>query len=134
MRPAGLRALGLAVAIMLVPSGVGAAAPTRLPVYDGYVRLLGGAKTHSSFQGAGWQTVFRERVAGRVRYRVCLTHRPTNVSRCWARASRPDGRSVVFVALFVNDRGGPGAWRATFTVQRRRVATWDFTVLPEPEQ
>lgn len=112
-------------------SGVSAAQAR--PLYDGYVRLIGNGKVHKSFQGSGWQTVFKERAASRVRYRVCLTHRPTKVRRCWTRTTGADGTSTVNVSLFVNDVGGPGSWRATFLVGKRRVASWDFTVLPEQD-
>jgi hypothetical protein len=37
----------------------------------------------------------------------------------------------VFVARFVNDRGGPGRWRARWRVDGRIVDTWRFTVRPE---
>ncbi len=72
-------------------------------------------------QGAGWQTVFRERAGDRVRYHVRLEHQTLKTSRCWTRTTRADGRSIVFVALFVNDEGGPGPWRATFSIRGRPV-------------
>lgn len=128
-----MRGLLLAVGVTSVLLAGAVAAPAR-PLHDGYVKLLGGGKVRESFQGAGWQTVFKERAEGRVRYRVCLTQRQTKTSRCWTRRTRADGTSIVFVALFVNDRGGPGPWRAKFLVDGRRVAKWDFTVLPEPGQ
>lgn len=100
--------------------------------YSGHISLIGGGgPVRSGSQGAGWQAVFKERRRGRVRYRVCLTHRTNKTSRCWSRATRRDGTSVVFVALFVNDRGGPGPWKATWLVRGRRVASYRFTVRPE---
>jgi hypothetical protein len=66
-----------------------------------------------------------------MRYRVCLTHEQNQASRCWSRTTRADGTSAVFVALFVNDQGGPGGWHATWLVRGRRVARWDFLVRAE---
>jgi hypothetical protein len=101
------------------------------PFYDGHVSRLGIGKSRQGSQGAGWQTVFRERARGRVRYRVCVTHERNGRSRCWTRTTRADGSSVVLVARFVNDRGGPGPWHATWLVRGRRVARWDFAVRGE---
>lgn len=128
-----MRGLVLAVGVTLVLLA-GAVPASAQPLYDGYLKVKGNGKVRKSIQGAGWQTVFKERAEGRVRYRVCLTHMPTKTSRCWKRRTSASGISVVFVALFVNDRGGPGPWRARFLVHGRRVAKWDFTVLPEPGQ
>jgi hypothetical protein len=41
------------------------------------------------------------------------------------------GVSRVFVARFVNDRGGPGRWRARWIVDGETVASWRFRVRPE---
>ena len=101
------------------------------PFYDGHVSRLGFGKTRVGSQGAGWQAVFHERAQGPVRYRVCLAHELNHTSRCWTRTTRADGLSVVFVALFVNDKGGPGPWHATWLVRGRRVARWDFAVRGE---
>jgi hypothetical protein len=114
------------LAVLMVPSAAQAQ-----PFYAGHVSRLGFGKTRVGSQGAGWQAVFRERAVGRVRYRVCLTHQQHGASRCWSRTTRGDGTSVVFVALFVNDRGGPGTWRAMWLVRGRRVARWHFTVRSE---
>jgi hypothetical protein len=62
---------------------------------------------------------------------VCVRHLRNGERRCWRRRSRGDGVSRVFAALFVNDVGGPGRWRARWTVAGRTVATWRFRVRPE---
>jgi hypothetical protein len=95
-----------------------AAAPASYgrPFYEGYVSRLGFGKTRVGSQGAGWQAVFKERAEGAVRYRVCLTHERNGVSACVNRTTRADGSSVVFAAIFINDRGGPGPWHATWYV------------------
>jgi hypothetical protein len=101
--------------------------------YSGHIGLVSrpGEKVRSGEQGAGWQAIFRERRSGRVAYRLCLRHFDNDTRRCWNRRSRRSGRSRVFVALFVNDRGGPGRWRATWSVDGTRVAAWKFTVRTE---
>ena len=40
--------------------------------YRGFVDVLNGQPTREASQGAGWRTIFRERVPGRLRYTVCL--------------------------------------------------------------
>ncbi|MGH2946073.1 MAG: thermonuclease family protein [Solirubrobacteraceae bacterium] len=99
--------------------------------YRGYVDLFDGDPTHEGYQGNGWRAVFRERTAGRVRYRVCLRHLGNGERRCWNRRTNGRGVSRVFAALFVNDQGGPGRWRARWTVEGERVASWRFRVRPE---
>lgn len=119
------------VALTAAMTAVGGAPAQARPFYEGKVTLIGFGPTHDASQGAGWQAVFRERAQGPVRYRVCLTHEVNKASRCWSRTTRNDGSSVVFVALFVSDTGGSGAWHATWLVRGRRVARWDFNVRPE---
>jgi hypothetical protein len=101
--------------------------------YRGFVDRFDGVPTHEGSQGAGWRAVFRESLDGRVRYRVCLRHRRSEKQRCWDRRTNANGVSRVFVARFVNDRGGPGRWRARWRVDGRIVDTWRFTVRPESE-
>jgi hypothetical protein len=99
--------------------------------YRGYVDRLDDTPTHEGSQGAGWRTVFKEHVEGRVRYRVCLRHVRNGERRCWSRRTGQRGVSRVFVARFVNDRGGPGRWRARWIVDGETVASWRFRVRPE---
>jgi hypothetical protein len=75
--------------------------------------------------------VLEEEVAGRVDYRVCVRHLGNGERRCWNRRTNRRGVSRMVVALFVNDLGGPGRWRARWTVDGVTVATWRFTVRPE---
>jgi Tol biopolymer transport system component len=137
------------------PAGVSAGAPAAAPVsaapaagrppttprrratkrYTGQVELVSrpGRRVSSGVQGDGWQVVFRERARGRVAYRVCVQKTGAKgVRRCWSRRTDRKGRSRVTVALFVNDRGGAGSWRARWTVRGRTVARAAFTVRPEP--
>ena len=84
--------------------------------YTGQIELVSrpGRRVRSAVQGDGWQAVFRERARGTVPYRVCVRKAGgTPVPRCWTRRSGRDGRSRVNIALFVNDRGGPGHYTAT---------------------
>ncbi len=125
-------ALWVAVATLPAIACLGATPADAGGLFSGHISLIGGGgPVRSGSQGAGWQAVFKERRRGRVGYRVCLTHRTNRTSRCWSRTTRRDGTSVVFVALFVNDRGGPGPWKATWLVGGRRVASYRFTVRPE---
>jgi hypothetical protein len=99
--------------------------------YRGYVGLADDP-THEASQGAGWTANFRESKPGSIAYRVCLKHRDEpEVKRCWRRETGGDGRSAVFVALYVNDVGGPGRWRAKWKVDGRKVETWGFRVISE---
>jgi hypothetical protein len=99
--------------------------------YRGFVDRFDGEPAREGSQGAGWRAIFEEKAAGRVRYRVCLRHLGNGERRCWDRRTNRRGVSRVFVALFVNDRGGPGRWRARWFVDGERVATWRFRVRPE---
>lgn len=99
--------------------------------YRGFVDVLNGQPTREASQGAGWRAVFRERVSGRVRYTVCLRNLDNDVGNCWRSRTGARGRSRIFVALFVNDQGGTGRWRARWKVAGRVVASWRFRVRPE---
>ena len=131
MKIAGRYTVTAAVAIMLMMVA-GADAASAAP-YKGYISVgTGRGPTHSGVQGNGWTAVFRESVRGRVRYRVCLTHRDSpRVRRCWNRRTSAKGRSSVFTALFVNDRGGTGRWLARWRVAGKIRASWRFTVRSE---
>jgi hypothetical protein len=108
-----------------------AAGPAHAVDYRGYVSV-GRGPTHVGVQGNAWTLVFRESVGGRVPYKVCVGHleRP-RVRRCYDRKSNSRGRSSVFVALFVNDTGGTGRWRARWYVGGRSVDAWSFRVRSE---
>jgi hypothetical protein len=121
----------ITLAALLAGASTAAAGETAARDYRGYVDLLDGEPAREGSQGAGWRLVFKERVDGRVRYRVCLRHLRNGEGRCWQRQTRGDGFSRIFAALFVNDVGGPGRWRARWTVDGRTVATWHFRVRPE---
>ena len=123
--------IGGLVAVASVLAAAPANADSSARDFRGYVDLLGGPPVHEGSQGAGWRTTFKEHVAGRVRYRVCLRHLGNGERRCWDRRTNRSGVSHVFVALFVNDRGGPGEWRARWMVDGEQVASWRFTVRPE---
>jgi hypothetical protein len=115
------------IAVACVPGGSEAATKK----YRGYISL-GAGPVHSGSQGAGWRAVFRERAEGRVRYKVCLRYlEQPSIRRCWRRTTSDRGRSSVFVARFVNDRGGPGRWRARWRARGNRVAVWTFRVRSE---
>ena len=116
---------------MVVPAqAAGPSADTSAKKYRGFVSLLGTPERDAS-QGAGWTLSFRERAEGRVRYKACLKHLGNGTTRCYRRRTPASGRQDIFVALFVNDVGGPGRWRARWFVRGRRVAAWRFTVRPE---
>jgi micrococcal nuclease len=112
-------------------AGTSVRAGTAARRYRGYVDLFDGEPAHAGYQGNGWRAVFKETVRGRVRYRVCLRHLGNGERRCWNRRTGRRGVSRVFAALFVNDQGGPGKWRARWFVGGQRVASWRFTVRPE---
>jgi len=103
------------------------------PKYRGFV-TVGRGPTHVGAQGNAWTLVFRERAAGSVPFKACVKHldRP-RVSRCWRGRTGASGSSRQFVALYVNDTGGVGRWRARWFVRGRRVAGWRFVVRPEFE-
>jgi hypothetical protein len=124
-----MRAIVLGTAMLALALAAAPAAVAR--DYRGYVSV-GRGPTHSGVQGNAWTLVLREAKPGRVRYRVCVGHldRP-RVRRCYRRRTSSRGRSSVFVALFVNDVGGTGRWRARWTVGGRTVAVWRFRVRSE---
>jgi hypothetical protein len=126
-----LRLLLLSLALLLPAVAAAADSAAAAPRYRGFVDVLDGKPTRIASQGAGWRTVFRERVPGRVRYTVCLRNLDNGVGRCWRARTGARGRSRIFVALFVNDRGGPGRWRARWKRDGRVVASWRFRVRPE---
>jgi hypothetical protein len=99
--------------------------------YRGYIDALNGSPVREGSQGAGWRAIFRERAPGRVRYTVCLRNLDNDVGNCWRARTDRRGSSRVFVALFVNDRGGPGEWQARWKLGGRVVASWRFRVRPE---
>jgi hypothetical protein len=122
------------VPVLLIAAALAvAAAPANAADYRGYVSV-GRGPAHTGVQGNAWTLVFRETKPGRVSYRVCVGHldRP-RVRRCYDRRTSSRGRSSVFVALFVNDQGGTGRWRARWYVGGRSVDTWSFRVNPEFE-
>ena len=123
----------LLACVLGVGLAAGAFAPAAQagPTYDAWVGRLGFGPSREGSQGAGWEAVFREHRHGRVRYRVCLRHLESPVSRCWGRRTPQSGISRVLVAMFVNDQGGPGPWRATWVVNGRTVKTWRFRVRSE---
>jgi len=100
--------------------------------YRGFVSVSGKAERDAS-QGAGWTLSFRERATGRVRYKACLKNLSNGAVRCYRRRTPASGRQDVFVAIYVNDVGGPGRWRARWFVRGVRVAEWRFQVRPEFE-
>jgi len=100
--------------------------------YHGFVSL-GAEPVRDASQGAPWLLSFQESKPGPVEYKACVTHldRP-HVTRCYRRTSPASGaRQDIFVAIFVNDRGGLGRWRAVWYVHGRRVASWRFMVHSE---
>jgi hypothetical protein len=124
----------LASAAVLLVAVAAAAAPATGQVrrYHGYVDVLGGrGPVREATQGAGWRAIFRERARGRVRYSVCLRNLDNGVRHCWGARTSARGTSRVFVARFVNDRGGPGAWQARWKIRGDVVSTWHFRVQPE---
>jgi hypothetical protein len=121
----------LATLVAAAPAGSAAEGEAAAKGYRGYISV-GRGPTHSGVQGDGWRAVFRERVEGRVRYKVCVRYlEQPSIRRCWRRTTSRRGRSSVFVALFVNDRGGVGRWRARWRARGERVAAWTFRVRSE---
>jgi hypothetical protein len=118
----------LAAAALLMAAAVPAQPAAKK--YRGFVSLSG-KPVHDGSQGAGWTLSFRERATGRVRYKACLKNLSTGSVRCFRRRTPASGRQNVFVALYVNDVGGPGRWRARWFVRGVRVAEWRFRVRPE---
>jgi hypothetical protein len=99
--------------------------------YRGYVGLFG-EPTHEASQGAGWTANFNESRPGSIDYKVCLKHRDDpEVKRCWRKSTGANGRSEIFVALYVNDVGGAGSWRAKWFVGGKKVEAWSFRVRSE---
>lgn len=99
--------------------------------YKGFVGLFGDP-VRSASQGAGWTANFEEKDRGSVTYKVCLKHLdPPTVKRCWVRSTGANGRSEIFVALYVNDVGGAGEWKARWKVAGKVVEKWRFKVRPE---
>jgi hypothetical protein len=125
-----MRRILIAVVVSATMLGAGAAEASARD-YRGYVDRLDGVPTREGSQGAGWRAVLEEEVDGRVDYRVCVRHLGNGERRCWNRRTNERGNSRVFVARFVNDIGGPGRWRARWTVDGETVATWRFRVRPE---
>jgi hypothetical protein len=140
--PGALRPNGMAFRDFVARRSAGATARSRVSRaagaaarYAGQIELVSrpGRRVGSGTQGDGWQAVFRERARGTVSYRVCVRKAgAARVRRCWSRRSGRDGRSRVTIALFVNDRGGPGHYTATWTVRGRTVASAAFHVRSEP--
>ncbi|MGH2944857.1 MAG: hypothetical protein ACRDPC_01050 [Solirubrobacteraceae bacterium] len=104
--------------------------PQVQPKYRGWVGGFG-ERRHRRVQGQYHALRFRVNPAGRLRYRVCLSGGAADVRRCFRRRTGPRGRSEINVSLFVNDRGGPGRWRAVWRVRGDRVASWRFRLVPE---
>ena len=125
MRPRTLAlALLLSLSGLVTPNALGAPQPV------GYVDV-GHGPTHSGSQGDGWTLVFANRQHHPVRYRACVHWLEGDAAKCWTASAPASRRSRIFAALFVNDRGGPGAWRAAWSVSGRRVASWHFNVNSE---
>jgi hypothetical protein len=91
----------------------------------------GSERVHRAGQGGYHSLNFRATPARRVRYRVCLRGGVLDAKRCYRRRTNTRGRSSINVSIFVNDRGGPGRWRAVWRVRGDRVAVWRFYVSPE---
>jgi hypothetical protein len=130
---AGLTAA--AVAVALVTPAPGGGTPPRAVVgqetsYRGWVGGIPGAGDRDRVreQGAAHRLYFRVRPRREVEYRVCLTG-PSR--RCWRRTTSERGRSTVEASLWLNDRGGPGEWRAVWRVRGRKVDSWRFEIRPE---
>ena len=101
-----------------------AAAPTR------YVSE-GTGPTHSGAQGGLWYLVFKTGSARSVRYRVCVRQVRTGAHRCVTATARRRHPSQINMSLFVNDGAPPGPWQATWTIARKTVGVWRFTVISE---
>jgi hypothetical protein len=98
--------------------------------YSGWVGGFG-ERRHRREQGQFHALRFRVQPAGRLRYRVCLSGGAADVRRCFRRRTGEGGRSEINVSIFVNDRGGPGRWRAVWRVGGARVAAWRFRLVAE---
>ncbi len=74
---------------------------------------------------------FRVSPGRATRYRACLIGGSLREHRCWRRRTDSRGRSSIDVSRLVNDRGGPGRWKAVWRLDGRRVASWSFRLAPE---
>lgn len=101
--------------------------------YEGWVGGFPGQgdRRRRRVQGDFHALNFERRPGRAVRYRVCLRGGNLAVRSCFRRRSGSGGRSSVNVSLWLNDRGGPGNWKATWFVRHKAVASWRFTLVPE---
>jgi len=90
-----------------------------------------GDRRRRRVQGDFHMLNFRRTPGQSVRYRVCLRGGNVPTRRCFRRRLNSAGRSGINVSLWLNDRGGPGRWRAIWSVGGGRVATWRFRLPPE---
>lgn len=111
-----------------------AAMPATAHAYPRYVGYLGdgsGRAYHNAGQGGRHLLILTDsNPASNRRYRVCLRGGDRQVRRCFERRLR-FGLGKVGVSRLVNDRGGPGRYRAAWYVGGRRVAVWRFRLTPE---
>lgn len=109
-----------------LPAAPAAAAPR----YVGYLGDGAGRAFHIAGQGGLHILSLTDSEFSGRRYRVCIRGGEGKLRRCFRRRLR-SGYSGVNVSRIVNDRGGPGRYRARWYVGRRAVATWRFRLRPE---
>lgn len=98
--------------------------------YVGYLGNGEGRAFMEPGQGARHVLAFTDSRSSSVRYRVCIRGGAGRINRCFRRRLR-DGFGEVDVSLLVNDRGGPGRYRARWHVAGKSVAVWPFRLRPE---
>lgn len=102
------------------------------PRYVGYLGDGEGRAFMEAGQGARHVLAFTDSRTSSARYRVCIRGGAGKLNRCFRRRRR-DGFGEVDVSLLVNDRGGPGRYRARWYVAGKSVAVWRFRLRPEAE-
>lgn len=104
----------------------------RPPRFIGYRAGPDGKPDRAAVQGDGHSFVLLDRARRRVPYMLVLDG-PGDARKGYRGRTNRRGRDAIEASLYVNDVGGPGAWRAIWRVGKRNVAVFRFRLRPEPE-
>lgn len=104
----------------------------RPPRFIGYRAGSDGKPDRVAVQGDGHSFVLLDRARRRVPY-VLVLDGPGDARKGYRGRTNRRGRDAIEASLYVNDVGGPGAWRAIWRVGERNVAVFRFRLQPEPE-
>lgn len=119
--------VALATVLLVLVTAAPASASSR---YVGYLGDGAGRAFRIAGQGGLHILSLTDSEFANIRYRVCIRGGEGKLRRCFRRRLR-SGYSGVNVSLIVNDRGGPGRYRARWFVAGRTVATWRFRLRSE---